>query len=214
MSIDKAIKSIRNFKGNSLKEGIATLETNIVGLDSEKTYSFCSENMINKDLLNSALLIKKVSSQIDVVIHSSGIINSLPNILEKDEFVESVSLGAGNTGKKFDLETNFRVAEFKFIDWKGGSESVRQNGIFKDFYDLAEYETTKRKVLYVVGKKYPLKFFNGTRAITSVLAKQPIMLKAIQTKYGEQVKFVRDYFKLHETNVSICDIEKFMSRGV
>lgn len=43
----------------------------------------------------------------------------LPHILEPDERVESVSLGAGNTGRDFDLETNVRVAEFKFIHWRG-----------------------------------------------------------------------------------------------
>jgi hypothetical protein len=31
------------------------------------------------------------------------------------EQVEKVSLGAGNSGREFDRETNYRVAEFKFV---------------------------------------------------------------------------------------------------
>jgi hypothetical protein len=32
-------------------------------------------------------------------------------------------IGAGYTGREFDLETNYRVAEFKFIHWRGGPEA-------------------------------------------------------------------------------------------
>ncbi len=76
-----------------------------------------------------------------------------------------------------------RVAEYKFIDWQGGPESIRQNSIFKGFFELAEHETHK-KVLYVVGTGYPLKFFNGGRALTSVLSRHPKILAHIHEKYG------------------------------
>ena len=163
--------------------------------------------------MNSALSIKNVAGQINVIIHAAGILNSLPTILEKGEIIESASLGAGNTGKKFDLETNIRVAEFKFIDWKGGSESIRQNGIFKDFYELAEYKTNKKKILYVVDTTYPLKFFNGGRALTSVLSKQPRILNEIIVNYKDQLKIVRDYYALHKNNVDIIDIGQHIGRN-
>ena len=104
-------------------------------------------------------------------------------------------LKSRNTGKKFDLETNLQVAEFKFIDWQGGAESIRQNGIFKDFYELAEDKTNKKKYLYVVGTHYPLKFLNGGRALTSVLSKQPVIFETIKTKYGSNINAVRDYYQ-------------------
>ncbi|PCJ21872.1 MAG: hypothetical protein COA96_15065 [SAR86 cluster bacterium] len=214
MSINQAIKGIEGFKGESLTDVLAAFENDIVGLDSNNSNKFCESNAINKGLLNSALIVKQASSQIDVIIHASGILYSLPRLLEKGEFVESVSLGAGNTGKKFDLETNLRVAEFKFIDWQGGAESIRQNGIFKDFYELAEYETTKEKFLYVVGTTYPLKFFNGGRAMTSILSKQPKILKAINDKYGARVKVARDYYELYKNEVSICDVKQYTGRDV
>ena len=80
----------------------------------------------------------------------------LPHILEPDERIEYVSLGAGNTGKAFDLETDRRNAEFKFINWRGGSEAIRENTLFKDFYLMAEHETHKLKFLYVLDTKHPL----------------------------------------------------------
>ena len=69
-----------------------------------------------------------------------------------------MSLGAGNTGRSFDQETDRRVAAFKFIRWQGGPESIRQNSVFKDFFLLAEHDTVKRRYLYVLGNHYPLKF--------------------------------------------------------
>jgi hypothetical protein len=123
-----------------------------------------------------------------------------------------VSLGAGNTGRHFDLETNLRIAEYKFIDWQGGPESIRQSGIFKDFFELAEYETTKRKCLYVVGTEYPLKFFNGGRALSSVLSRNPNILSRIKAKYGESVTKVCDYYELKKDDVHICDVRPHIGR--
>jgi hypothetical protein len=210
MSIDLAIKAIEVFQGDSLTKSLAEIERSIIGLDSDNSRTFCGEQNIDKDFISSALAIKKVAGQINVIIHASGILHSLPYILEKGEQVESVSLGAGNTGKKFDLETNLRVAEYKFINWKGGAESIRQNGVFKDFYELAEYETEKKKVLYVVDTCHPLKFFTGGRALTSVLSKQPEVLNAIIRKYGDGVKVVRDYYELYKDQVDICDVSTYL----
>ena len=189
------------------------MERDIQGVSSDTSVSFCEDHGINDDFLDSALEIKRMAGQINVIIHAAGIIRSLPSILKPSEIVESVSLGAGNTGRKFDLETNYQVAEFKFIDWQGGAETIRQNGIFKDFYELAEYETQKRKVLYVVGTKYPLKFFEGKRALASVLSKQPSILSAMKEKYGDPVRVVRDYYEIKKASVEVCDVSPYIGRG-
>ena len=67
------------------------------------------------------MLIKHNSSQINEIVHSLGILLSLPKILEEGEKVESMSLAAANTGKGFDLETSERIAEFTFIEWQGSA---------------------------------------------------------------------------------------------
>lgn len=65
------------------------------------------------------------------------------------EQIESLSLGAGNTGRSHDLEPDRRIAEFEFIEWRGGAESIRQNSLFVDLFNLASSDIDKRKVLYV-----------------------------------------------------------------
>lgn len=213
MSLLESIEAIRAFQGDSLTASLAAMEQAVQGVTSETAEGFCSGRGINDECLNSALEIKRMAGQINVIVHAAGIIRSLPAILRNGEVVESVSLGAGNAGRKFDLETNHQVAEFKFIDWQGGAETIRQNGIFKDYYELAEYPTDKRKVLYVVGTKYPLKFFKGKRAITSVLSKQPAILNAIREKYGNSVLVVRDYHEIMKASVEICDVSPYIGRG-
>jgi hypothetical protein len=122
MSLDHAIAAIQAFQGMSLTTSLASIERELPGSGVNEVEAFCSERGINADFISSALDIKKVAGQINVIIHAAGIIRSLPGLLREGEFVESLSLGAGNTGRKFDLETNIRVAEFKFIDWQGAAE--------------------------------------------------------------------------------------------
>ncbi len=207
MNIEQSIKAIQAFKGQSLTEKISDIEGKIIGKNAYALGEFCNDICVNNDFISSARAIKKVAAQIYMVIHTSGILLSLPKILKDGEEVESVSLGAGNTGRKFDLETNYRIAEFKFIDWKGGDkDAAREDDIFKDFYKLAEYRTKKKKMLYVIDTTHPLKFLNGGRKIEKILSKQPEILASINEKYGDEVKVARDYYNLHKDSVSIIDI--------
>lgn len=212
MVIEDALQAIGLFQGKSLTENLSVIERQIKGKSLGHISDFCLEHRIDDNFMDSALLIKRLAGQINVIIHAAGIIKSLNGILEDGELVESVSLGAGNTGRLFDLETNFRIAEYKFIDWQGGSESIRQNGIFKDFFELAEYETEKRKYLYVVGTKHPLKFLRGGRSLSSVLSRNPTILLKLKDKYGESVQSVSDYYAIKKDEVNIVDISPFIGR--
>lgn len=211
MSIEKDLSTIANFQGESLTKSLSTIESQISGISASNSLDFCHSFGVNDELISSVRAVKKVAGQINVVLHATGIMNSLSRLLKDGEKVESISLGAGNTGRRFDLETNLQVAEFKFIDWQGGAETIRQNGLFKDFHNLAEFETSKEKNLYVVGTLYPLKFFNGGRALTSVLSKQPVILEAIKLKYGDSVGKTRDYYNLHKDSVQVRDVSQFIS---
>lgn len=214
MTIDHAIQAIDDFQGKSLTLSLSKIESAIVGLERDTLTTFCDDRSINNSFIASAVAVKRVAGQINVIIHAAGILCSLPHILRPGEKVESVSLGAGNTGRRFDLETSLRVAEYKFIDWQGGPESIRQNGLFKDFFELAEFETTKEKYLFVVGTKIPLRFLNGGRALTSVLSRYPDILQKIQSKYGPSVSQVKHYFRLKEREVNICDVSSFIGRDI
>lgn len=196
-----------------MTESLSDIERRIIGFGVEDVEGFCATRGIDGGFMDSAIAVKRVAGQINVIIHAAGILRSLSGLLGPGEKVESVSLGAGNAGRQFDLETNMRVAEYKFIDWQGGPESIRQNGIFKDFFELAEHETHKKKYLYVVGTEYPIKFFNGGRALTSVLSRHPKILARIHEKYGESVARVCDYYEMKKSDVTICDVTPYIGRS-
>jgi len=168
-TLNKAYKDIKRFKIPTLRERISKLQDNLSGVNLDRSKSVMLDNGINESLFESALFLKKISSQIYEIVHATGILLSLSHILKEGEVIEKLSLGAGNTGVRFDLETNKRIAEYKFINWRGGPESIRQNGLFKDFYQLAEYKSKKKKYLYVVGKKPKIFLANSNRNISGVL---------------------------------------------
>ena len=169
------------------------MEGKLVGAQKRDTSAILTGNQIDLDILLAAMLIKKSSSQIDEIVHAIGILLALPSILREGERVESLSLAAGNTGKGFDLETDQRIAEFTFIQWQGGSEVIRQNKILKDFYFLAEEDTSKEKELYTIGTYYPEKFFRSKRSLPKILEGNAKLGDAFRKRYGTQYEKVRDY---------------------
>ncbi len=206
MKLEEAAKRVQVFEGASLTERLSELELSFKGLNRKESERLCLAHELDSSLLASAFEIKKLAGQINVLIHAAGILAALPSILEKAEVIESLSLGAGNTGKKFDLETDKRVAEFKFINWRGGAEAIRQNSLFKDFYDLAEFETDKEKYLYVLGLEMPLKFFNGGRNLKSVMSLNKSLSSEFFDKYKDRFTVVHDYFNFRKNSVKITDL--------
>lgn len=207
LDLHSSIDMLINFMNSSdLTTRISKLETNLIGANSNLVSKIIPQEEIDMDMLRAALEVKKSISQIDVVIHSLGIINVLPYILEADEKVEYLSLGAGNTGKKFDVETDRRIAEFKFINWSGNSDTIRQNTTFKDFFELVEYNTDKMKFLYIFDKEKVLKFFNNNRALTSILSKNEATKKHFFGLYGNKYTTVSQYYNDKMNMVDIVDL--------
>jgi hypothetical protein len=204
-------EQLRRFSGANLTGTLARIEGSVRGLTLADCPSFLLDAGAGKDALAAAAELKRLAGQINVAIHALGILLCLPHILEDGEQVEYVSLGAGNTGREFDLETNYRVAEFKFIHWRGGAESIRQNSIFKDFFLLAESGSPKRKYLYVLGTDHPLKFLNGGRALTSVLSRGDKVREMFFARFGDRFVTVRDYFQLHHNEVEIGDVSPWLA---
>src|SRR5262245_16868715 len=127
-----AADAIQRFSRGDLTGRIAAIEAALNAADTAKCTEFLAVSSISHDLLSSAYVLKRAAGRINDIIHAIGILVVLPHLLEAGEQVEYVSLAAGNTGRAFDLETTLRVAEFKFIDWQGGAEVIRQNSLFKD----------------------------------------------------------------------------------
>lgn len=212
MTIDPVhvIDLLQRFRGRDLTSTLARIEGSVHGVTGGDCSSFLLRAGAAKDVLVAAAEMKRLAGQINVVIHALGILLCLPHILEEGEHVEYLSLGAGNTGREFDLETNYRVAEFKFINWRGGAESIRQNQIFKDFFLLAESDSAKRKYLYVLGTHHPLKFLNGGRALKSVLSRGDKVQALFYDRFGETFVRVRDYYQDHRHKVIVEDVSVWL----
>lgn len=205
-----AAQALAAFAGSDLTGRIGALEGNFAGVTSESLRAVLDESQVTHELLSSAYVMKRVAGQINVVIHAIGILLCLPHILEVGERVSSLSLGAGNTGRAFDLETDRQIAEFKFIHWQGGAETIRQNSLFKDLYQMIEHPTDKRKLMYVLGTKFPLIFLQGGRALNSVMSRNRKLWDGFVAKYGTQLNTVGDYYALRGREVALIDVSSYV----
>lgn len=208
--IGAALAAVRSLVGPSLTAQVAQLERDLSDRDSDGVAGTLADWSLNEGILEAALVVKRAAAQIDVVVHVLGILLALPHILEEGERVESLSLGAGNTGRKHDLVTDRRIAEFKFVQWRGGPESIRQNRLFLDFFNLVVNPAPKRKQLYVADKVTPLRFLTGGRALASVLSKDVHSAQRFASAYGSRFNKVRDYYSAVQHEVEIIDLAEIL----
>jgi hypothetical protein len=210
LSLAKAAERIQDFERGSLTERLAGLEALFEKADRKRAAGFCETQKLDSSLLHAALELKKVAGQVNVLIHAAGILMALPSILRRSETVQTLSLGAGNTGRRFDLETNRRIAEFKFIHWRGGSESIRQNSLFKDFYYLAEARSRKVRYLYLLELERPLQFLHGGRSLASVMSRNTKFAREFRHRYGNRFRVVREYYKYRRSRVELVDLSPIL----
>jgi len=211
LKTDKALDIILDFKGSSLKTKLADIKAKTIGKSK-------SDIKANEDLFDAALAVKNVSAQINEIVHAVGIINSLPKILSENEIVTNLSLAAGAEGDGFDLETDKRVAEFKFSKWQdgGAKNGMRKRHVFADFVNLTILKTDKKKELYAVSADSILKYFNGRANWERVLSKSG----GIQYKFEDylkeinrtEIKTLKEVFEI--STVQIIDIEDVLKKPV
>jgi hypothetical protein len=209
-TLSVAITSLQTFGGSDLTQTLAQIEGSLQSITLDRYADVLAACGAKSEVLGAAGLVKRLASQINVVVHALGILLCLPHILRPGEAIDYVSLGAGNTGRAFDVETNQRIAEFKFIRWQGGPESIRQNALFKDFYEMAEYPSEKQKFLYVLGTEHVDRFFNGGRAISGVLSRHVKLRNQFTDKFGDHYVKVRDYYLPRKGMVEIQDVSPFV----
>lgn len=206
-AITESLQSVEAFAGpRGLTDRIGALELQFVGATRDSALERLAGDGLSGDNLTAALAVKRAAGQINVTIHAMGILLALPHILGEGEVVEQLSLGAGNTGREFDLVTNRQVAEFKFIAWQGGPESIRQNTVFIDLFRLAETDTEKRRVLYLTELDRPLRFLGGGRALKSVLSKNAGAAEQFFARHGDSFRVVRDYWTTIRGRVELVDL--------
>lgn len=202
------IKILSGALGLSPTEAIRKIEWELpnLAIGPKAAETFIARHAISSDALRAALNIKNTFGQINVVIHALGILIALPHILEEGEQVQYVTLGAGNTGRNFDLETDRRVAEFKLITWQGGAESIRQNNVFKDFLKLLWCSSGKRRQLFLTSTQVAAAFLHGKRALSSVLSRNVALKSKFESMYGTRYRTVGEFYRDHEDLVEVVDL--------
>gem|GEM_PF-217146 len=217
LSIFSGIKTQSLPKQKSLRVQIAEIEKLIQAKGKNDVVDYVKQHRVS-EMLTEKLYFKSLSTQVDVAIHAYGILVALAEILEDDEVIEYCSLGAGNTGKAFDVSTTKRIAEFKFAKWDGGSNTIRQNSIFKDFLELAINTDSdgKKKYIYCLSATDIIEFLsNSERSLGSVLSGNPMNKKYPEIQ--ERYKTVKTFYQEFKSEVNIIELRfnhNEMSGGV
>lgn len=207
MNIDEAINVINAFKNQSVREKLKELE---------KLDETISDHDFETIFL-AANVIKKASAQIDEIVHASGIMLALSDWLRVDEKVEYLSLGAGNHRNHFDLETNLRIAEFKFGKWnEGGANGVRRRGYFSNYVSLLTSTDHRDKYFVVEDKEAFLNFMKGKASWINVLSKNPSVLEKLEKfldknsmRYAQTISEI--YLKFEKV-VTIVDFKEIITK--
>ncbi|CAL2104637.1 hypothetical protein [Tenacibaculum sp. 190130A14a] len=207
MNKERALDIVLEFKGQSLKSQLAKLKLDMIG-------KVKSDLIPKPELFDAALIVKKASAQINEVVHAVGIINSISEILDEGEKIVNLSLASGDEGDGFDLETDKRVAEFKFSRWQkeGSKNGMRKRQIFADFAKLTILNTNKKKEIYALSSESIIKYFNGKASWEKVLSKSgniKIELKEYLDKINKaELKTLKDISSI--STVEIIDLEKVL----
>lgn len=204
--IEDALRRLQRFRGQSLAATIAQIEARIVGAKHRDIAALNADLQLNHSLVASAAQVKRASAQIDVLIHAIGILHSLPYILEPNEILESTSLGAGNAGSDFDVVTNRRIAEFKFIYWQGGSESIRKKTFFQDYFKLIREPTRRAKYFYLLNTQIPLRFLSGKSRALRILDRNRRLADEYERLYGQRYPTVGEFYHAHQNRVKFVNL--------
>lgn len=216
MDLTDALAQLDTFaRPAHLTRRITDLERAYQGQTGGTTDRLLADHGIQAATLDAAIAVKRAAGQINVAIHALGILMALPRLLESDEKITYISLGAGNTGRPFDLETDRRVAEFKFISWRGGAEAIRQNSVFIDLLNLLQDKSGRQRLMYLLDKDVPMRFLQGNRSISSVLSKSSRAAALFTGQYGTQYSRVSEWFAAEvKGNIEIVDLNEVLPNFV
>jgi hypothetical protein len=205
ISTNHALQIVSSFKGTDLKQELNKLRGSLI----HKGKNDIKEP---EHLFEAALEVKRISAQIDEMVHASGIIKCLPYILEENEIIEDLSLASGADGAGIDVVTNKRIAEFKFSVWQvGKTNGMRKRQVFADLVQLYIYDSLKKKEVYVTSHAMVIKFLNGKSKWENQLSKSG----ALKNKLGDYLTekklssiTVNDIYNI--SGVVVKDIEEIL----
>lgn len=162
--------------------------------------------------MRAALLVRCHSGRINDFVHAAVITQALPLILADDEHVlHRPSLASGNdSGRRFDLETTHRIAEFKAAMWKG-ADTMRQRNLVADLVGLALESATRRAELYVVGPK-PIHYLcTSMGTVRWALERSSGSLRArFNEQFGNSPLSIKDFTAGPAAHVKLRDLTELL----
>lgn len=208
--LQDAARVLAAFIGDGeLTSTIADLEHALDGRRGGELRELLSSRRVSLELLRSALLIRGQLGRINDVIHAVGIGLALEELIEPGEVLSRPSLAAGNDpSRPYDLETDRRVAEFKFGRWDAGSNAARKREAFKDLVGLAADDSERRAELYVLGPR-PIRFLRETRSTARwALNKSIRMTELYERRFGSLDTPISAFVSGPAQAVAIMDLEQ------
>jgi hypothetical protein len=195
--------------GLPLTSRVASLEDALVGADGASAATIADDSDVAAQTLEAALVVRDTFGRVSDVIHALVITLALPRILEPDEFITvRPSLAAGNDpSRKFDLETNKCVAEFKVSGWTG-ADAMRKRGAFVDLVHVALDESSREKYVYVLGDG-SRRFLEGTSssAAWGFNRKSSLQRDTFEARWGPAENItISDFRRIHASDVRIVDL--------
>ncbi|HET6709206.1 hypothetical protein, partial [Amycolatopsis sp.] len=197
--LGSAVKSfidlLQFFGQEGLSSRVGRLEGRLEGADRATVEELVAPEGLTDDLLKGALLVRQHAGRVNDLIHAAMIVRALPKILEPGErIVRRPSLASGNDGsRKFDLETDRRVAEFKAAQWKG-RDTMRKRMLVADLVGLVLERGDRRAELYVLGR-LPIEYLrSSTSTVEWALGRSsPHLREAYEQRFGSAVLTVGQF---------------------
>jgi hypothetical protein len=203
-----AVGALLRFIGEgALTETFAGLEHALEGRTSQEVEPLLEQAGISPELLHAAMLARTRFGRINDVIHATAIALTLPELLEPGEKLRRPSLAAGNDPtRRYDIETDRRVAEFKLARWDG-HDAMRKRQLFKDLVQLADAPPDLSAQLYVLGER-PLRFLRSTTSTASwALDRSPAARVLFERDFGDLGTPIPDFLQGHGARVKIVDLQ-------
>ncbi len=197
--------------GGRLTGLLAALEHQLLDADASAAADATKDAGIDASLLAAALLVRRDVGRLNDLIHACAITLALPHILEPGEtIVRRPSLGAGNDPtRKYDLETDRRVAEFKLAQWTG-ADAMRKRTLFQDLVHLAAADGDRRAELYAIGPP-PLRFLRTSRSTASwALDKSQPTRLLFEQRFGPLTTPIADFTAGPAAHVQMVDLTELL----
>ncbi|WP_051767709.1 hypothetical protein [Amycolatopsis vancoresmycina] len=211
-AIKSFIDLIQFFGREDLSSRVVRLEGLLEGADVETVGARVAREGMTDDLLAGALLVRQHAGRVNDLIHATVIVRALPKILEPGErIVRRPSLAAGNDpSRKFDLETDRRVAEFKAAEWKG-RDAMRKRMLVADLAGLVLEGDERRAELYVLGR-LPIDFLRTSNSTMewALGRSSPHLRRAYEQRFGSGAMTVGQFTAGPAAGVVLQDLTQII----